>query len=97
MRRNKAYNGLGGFSSHASNMISSLKTNFRKKKLDLLKGRKTKVKYAKFNSNKKATPYQLKKIKEELQRENKKLLKRSIIIFIIGISIIIYVIGFVKI
>ena len=72
MRRNKTYNGLGGLSSHASSMISSLKSNFRKRDLTLLKGSKTKVSYGKFSSNKKATPYQLKSIREKLKKENKR-------------------------
>jgi hypothetical protein len=96
LRSNKAYNGLGGFSSHASSMISSLKTNFRRKDLDLLKGSKTKVTYGKFNDTKKATTHQLKRIKEKLQEENKKSLKRNMIILIVAICILIYVIGFVK-
>jgi len=96
LRRNKTYNGLGGLSSHASSMISSLKSNFRKRDVSLLKGSKTITSIGKINSNKKATPHQLKNIKEKLQRENKKLLKRNIIILIFIMVVLIYIIGFVK-
>jgi hypothetical protein len=96
LRRNKTYNGLGGFSSHASSMISSLKSNFRKRELTLLKGSKTKVYYGKFSSSKKATIYQLKNIRERLQLENRKKLKINVIILIISFILIIYIIGFVK-
>lgn len=96
MRRNKTYNGLGGLSSHASSMISSLKSNFRKRDLSLLKGSKTKTSFGKINSNKKATPHQLKIIKESLQKENIKKLKRNTILFIFVMMILIYCIGFLK-
>lgn len=80
-----------------SGMITSLKNNKRKRvsafeKIENFKeGKNIQVRF-----DKKATPHQLKKIKDNLQQENKKLLKRNIIIFTIGLLIIIYCIGFVK-
>jgi hypothetical protein len=96
LRRNKTYNGLGGLSSHASSMISSLKSNFRKREVSLLKGSKTTTYFGKINSNKSATPHQLKNIREKIQQENRKILKRNSIIFISLMIILVYVIGFVK-
>lgn len=81
-----------------SGMITSLKNNKRKRistfdKIENFKeGKNIKVYF-----DKKATPHQLKKIKDKLEQENKKLLKRNIIIFTIGLLIIIYCIGFIKI
>tara|TARA_R110001592_G_scaffold335979_1_gene621029 strand:- start:5 stop:262 length:258 start_codon:yes stop_codon:yes gene_type:complete len=84
--------------SSISGMITSLKNNKRTRvsTFDKLKNFKQ-GKNIQVAFNKKASSYQLKKIKEKLQEENKKLLKRNILIIIGLISIIIYVIGFVKI
>ena len=90
------YNGLGGFSSHASSMISSLKSNFRKKELNLLKGSKTKSTYKKKDFNKKATPKQLKEIRKKIQHENRIISIKKIILFLLISILIIYAIGFVK-
>ena len=96
MRRNH-YNGLGGFSSHAANMIGSFKTNFRKKELNLLKGSRGKFENKKILFKTQATPKQLNEIREKLQKENKKQLRIRIALILILLIIIIYVIGFVKI
>jgi len=83
--------------SSISAMITSLKNNKRTRvsTFDKIKnfkeGKNIQVSFAK-----KASPYQLKKIKEKIQDENKRLLKRNIIIIITCISIMIYAIGFVK-
>ena len=96
MRRNKTYNGLGGLSSHASSMISSLKSNFRKRDVTFLKGRKNKTTFGKINSNKKATPHQLKNIREKLRKENSKKLKITILLILIALFVLIYFVGFIK-
>lgn len=79
-------------------MITSLKNNKRTRvsTFDKLKNFKE-GKNIQVAFNKKASSYQLKKIKEKLQEENKKLLKRNIFIIIALISLLIYGIGFVKI
>lgn len=92
MKRNRTYNGLGGFSGHAS----SIKTNFKKKDLILLKGSRNKVTYKKVKFNKKPTLNQLIVIREKLQAKNRKSLLKNLITFSILMIIVIYVIGFVK-
>lgn len=84
--------------SSISGMITSLKNNKRTRvsTFDKLKNFK-KGKSIQVAFDKEASSFQLKKIKEKLQEENKKLLKRNILIIIALISLIIYVIGFVKI
>ncbi len=83
--------------SFTSHMIASLKHNKRervsafKKLEDFKEGVNIQVSF-----DKKASPYQLKKIREKLNEENKKQLKKHLIFFAIALSIIIYVIGFVK-
>tara|TARA_B110000503_G_scaffold18585_1_gene27432 strand:+ start:40 stop:300 length:261 start_codon:yes stop_codon:yes gene_type:complete len=84
--------------SSISGMITSLKNNKRtrvstfEKMKNFKEGKNIQVSF-----DKKSTPDRLKRIKETLQTENKKSLKKNIIIIIVAISIIIYVIGFVKI
>jgi Flp pilus assembly protein TadB len=83
--------------SSISGMITSLKNNKRtrvstfEKLKNFKEGKNIQVSF-----DKKATPHQLKRIKEKLQEENKKSLKRNVIILIVAICILIYVIGFVK-
>ena len=78
-------------------MVTSLKNNKRervsafKKMKDLKAGKNIQVSF-----DKKATPHQLKNIREKLQKENKKTQKRNSIILISIMIILIYVIGFVK-
>jgi uncharacterized protein with von Willebrand factor type A (vWA) domain len=83
--------------SSISGMITSLKNNKRTRvsTFDKLKNFKE-GKNIQVAFDKKASPYQLKKIKDKLQEDNKKLFKRNILIIIALISIMIYVIGFVK-
>ena len=84
--------------SSISGMNTSLKNNKRtrvstfEKMKNFKEGKNIQVSF-----DKKSTPDRLKRIKETLQAENKKSLKKNIIIIIVAISIIIYVIGFVKI
>jgi Flp pilus assembly protein TadB len=84
--------------SSISGMITSLKNNKRtrvstfEKMKNFKEGKNIQVSF-----DKKSTPDRLKRIKEKLQAENKKSLSGNIIIIIVAISIIIYVIGFVKI
>lgn len=84
--------------SFIAHMIISLKSNKRnrvsafEKIKNFKEGRNIRVSF-----DKKASKYQLNKIKENIKAENKKALKSKIIVVIIFISILIYVIGFVKI
>ena len=83
-----------GFIAH---MIASLKANRRKRTSTFERIKEFKSKSSiQVHFDKKATPHQLKRIKEKLQEENKKSLKRNLIILIVAISILIYVIGFIK-
>jgi fatty acid desaturase len=50
----------------------------------------------KLHFEKTATPAQLKKIREDLQRENRKVMIRSVAIIVIVIAVMIYFIGFAK-
>ncbi|MDP5107157.1 MAG: hypothetical protein NWQ31_13420 [Polaribacter sp.] len=83
--------------SSISGMITSLKNNKRprvstfEKLKNFKEGKNIQVSF-----DKKATPHQLKRIREKLQEENKKPLKRNAIILMVAICIIIYVIGFIK-
>jgi hypothetical protein len=83
--------------SSISGMITSLKNNKRTRvsTFDKLKNFK-KGKSIQVAFDKEASSYQLKKIKEKLQEENKKSLKKTVIILIVAICIIIYAIGFMK-
>ena len=86
-----------GFGGSAAAMITSLKNNKRNRvsALEKLKNHK-KGKVIQVNFDKKANKIQLKQIREKLQAENKRKLRRNIILFVLGILIIIYAIGFVK-
>ncbi len=83
--------------SFTSHMIASLKHNKRKRvsafeKIENFKeGINIQVSF-----DKKSTPYQLKKIRDKIQEENRRKLKRVLVLFGIVISIIIYCIGFIK-
>jgi hypothetical protein len=78
-------------------MVTSLKNNKRKrvstfkKMKDFKEGKNIQVSF-----DKSATPHQLKNIREKLQKENKQILKRNIIILIFIMILLIYMIGFVK-
>ena len=78
-------------------MIASLKHNKRervsafKKMKDFKEGKNIEVYF-----DKKVSKYQLKKIRDKIQQENKYRLRKYIIIFTIAMLILIYAIGFVK-
>ncbi|MBU3010245.1 hypothetical protein KO506_02410 [Polaribacter vadi] len=86
-----------GFGGSAAAMITSLKNNKRtrvstfKKMKDFKEGKNIQVSFSK-----KSTPAQLKRIREKLQSENRKRLRRFAIISTCLLIIVIYVIGFVK-
>lgn len=83
--------------SSISGMITSLKNNKRtristfEKLKNFKEGANIQVSF-----EKKATAYQLKKIREKLKAENKKRLKRKLAFFGFGILILIYCIGYIK-
>ncbi len=84
-------------SGSISAMITSLKNNKRtrvstfKKLKNYDKGTNTALHF-----DKKATPEQLQKIRERIQAENWKALKTKVILVLIFLTIVIYVVGFVK-
>ena len=83
--------------SFISHMVTSLKNNKRQRPSALTKIKNfEKVNNIKVVFKNKASNYQLEKIKEKIQRENKIKMQKNIIILFIVISVIIYVIGFVK-
>ena len=83
--------------SFTSHMIASLKHNKRERvsafeKLKNFKeGNNIQV-----NFNKKSSSYQLKKIREKLTTENRIRNRRNLLILVIAMSVIIYVVRFVK-
>lgn len=83
--------------SFTAHMIASLKHNKRervsafKKMKDFKEGKNIEVYF-----DKKVSKYQLKKIRDKIQQENKYRLRKYIIIFTIAMLILIYAIGFVK-
>lgn len=83
--------------SFTAHMIASLKNNKRervsafKKMKDFKEGKNIEVYF-----DKKVSKYQLKKIRDKIQQENKYRLRKNIIIFTIAMLILIYAIGFVK-
>ncbi len=86
-----------GFGGSAAAMITSLKNNKRtrvstfQKMKDFKEGKNIQVSF-----DKKATTQQLKRIREKLQSENRKKLKRVLLISGSILIIVIYIIGFVK-
>lgn len=83
--------------SFTSHMIASLKHNKRKRvsafeKIENFKeGINIQVSF-----KKNSTPIQLKKIRERILKENKRRLKKKLILYGIGVIGIIYCIGFIK-
>lgn len=83
--------------SFTAHMIASLKHNKRervsafKKMKDFKEGKNIEVYF-----DKKVSKYQLKKIRDKIQQENKYRIRKNIIIFTIAMLILIYAIGFVK-
>lgn len=83
--------------SFTSHMIASLKHNKRKRisAFEKMKNFKEGINIQ-VSFKKKSTPYQLKKIRKKIQEENRKKMKRNLILFGIGMLVIIYCIGFIK-
>lgn len=78
-------------------MITSLKNN-KRTRVSAFKKLKN---YKKSNDTalyfeKKASPDQLKKIREKIKAENRKALKKNVILVLIALAITIYVVGFIK-
>lgn len=85
--RGRNYNGLGGLSSHASSMISSLKNNLRIRSLDHFKTPKKPSTYKKGTIDKKASPKLLKEIRAKTIKEHKeRFLKKIILLSIIALT-----------
>ena len=79
-------------------MITSLKNNKRDRVSALKKLKDSGVEYSEkteLHFEKKASPMQLKKIREKLQKENKTRTRNKIVIIAIAIISFIYFIGFV--
>jgi len=86
--RGRNYNGLGGFSSHASSMISSLKNNLKSRSIDHFKSFKISTTYKDGIIDKKASPKLLKEIREKTRNENKtRFIKKA---FILSVTILIF-------
>jgi len=86
-----------GFGGSVSAMVSSLKNNKRPRVSTFSKlKRYENVKYKKGSIEKKATPQQLKEIRERLQKENKKSLTISITIIAISILLMYLLFNYVK-
>jgi len=87
------------FGGVVGSMITTLKNNKRERKSALKRLKDNPAEYSDGNElhfEKKASPMQLKKIREDLQRENKKIMIRNIAIVVIFMLILIYFIGFAK-
>ena len=86
------------FGGAVSAMITSLKNNKRDRVSAFDKMKKNKVKSKlKLHFDKKATPDQLKQIREKVRKENRKRATKNALLFLVILAIFIYVIGFVKI
>jgi len=86
--RGRNYNGLGGLSSHASSMISSLKNNLKARSIDNFKSSKISTIYKEGTIDKKASPKLLKEIREKTIKEHKeRLLKKGIILSAIALTL----------
>ena len=81
-------------------MITSLKNNKRDRKSALKRLKDNPAAYGeegKLHFENTATPEQLKKIREDLRRENKKIMIRNVSIIVVILLLLIYFIGFAKI
>jgi hypothetical protein len=92
--RGRNYNGLGGLSSHASSMISSLKSNLKARNIDNFKSSKISATYKKGSIDKKASPKLLKEIREKTIRENKTCLIKNVILLSIIFTVSFLIIWF---
>ena len=86
-----------GFGGSVAAMLSSLKSNKRERTstFELMKDAKSKNK-THLHFDKKASAKELENIRKKLKAENNKKLRINIILFLIALSFLIYVIGFVK-
>ena len=83
-----------GFGGSVSAMITSLKNNKRSRVSTFKKLKEYEnIKYKKGDIGKKATPHQLKEIRERLQKENKQIRKKRI--SILAIFALVLVISFI--
>ena len=86
-----------GFGGSASAMIASMKNNKRNRSSTFKKMKEfEEVKYSELHFKNKATPKQLRKIREVIQFENKKRFRRKVIFFSLFFLIILYFVGFYK-
>jgi len=88
------------FGGAVSGMITSLKNNKRDRKSALKRLKDNPAEYGedgKLHFEKTATPAQLKKIREDIQRQNRKIMIRNVVIIGLIAAILIYFIGFAKI
>lgn len=88
------------FGGAVSAMVTSLKNNKRSRKSAFKRLKDNPSEYgegSKLHFENKATPSQLKKIREDIQRENRKLMIRNIVIIVVVVAAVIYFIGFAKI
>lgn len=84
-----------GFIAH---MVASLKNNKRERISTFEKMKNFKEgKNIQVHFDKKATPHQLKTIREKLKKENRKKTKQKALILAVFVVLLIYFIGFVKI
>lgn len=87
------------FGGAVGSMLTSLKNNKRDRKSALKRLKENPAEYAEggqLHFEKKATPAQLHKIREDLKRENRKAFIRKAVIIGIILLLFIYFIGFAK-
>lgn len=85
------------FGGAVSAMMTSLKNNKRDRKSALKRLKDNPAEYGedgKLHFENTATPAQLKKIREDLKRENKKIMIRNVTIIVVVMAVLIYFIGF---
>ncbi len=90
---------LPGIAGAVSAMKSTLKNNKRDRKSAFKKLKESSVEYddGKLHFENSATPEQLKRIRENVQRENRKIMIRNVSIIVAIMIALIYFIGFAKI
>lgn len=90
-----------GFGGSVSGMLTALKNNKRERKSALKRLKDNPAEYAddgvELHFEKEASPAQLKKIREDLKGENRRILIRKLVIIGIVFLLIVYFIGFAKI
>ena len=87
------------FGGAVSAMVTSLKNNRRDRKSAFKKLKDNPAEYGeegKLHFENEATPDQLKKIREDLRRENRKVMIRNVSIIVVIMLVLIYLIGFAK-